>query len=606
MMGYTWIRTTNRVCVMQRRGSGTERGGLMDRFSIADRILEGESMLDGISRVVWLVLVTGVMMLVPGVSSGGDQPEAGPPKLIATGWDHPTPAQFRRHVAEFERWPFQGAVIRATRTGPGGKEIGSTFAFGRDHWDEAAFAASIADLQAAKSSKRGDYFLLINANPGDVDWFDDDGWAQVVDHWRLLARAARQGGLKGLLYDAEPYSPPHAQFYYAKQKGRDQHTFAEYIAKARGRGRDVMRAVAAEYPGITILAYRLISDLPMPELGQPDTTPMLEGHIYGLCPAFLDGWLDVAPPSVTIVEGNESAYRYNSVAEFDHAYVTLTTRAPRLLAPENRAKYRAQVQVGHGIYLDAHGNPPGSPWYIDPMGGSRGARLEANVAAALHACDGYVWIYGEKGRWWPSDGPGSPTWPEVVPGADRALLRAVDPAAAARQRRAALGPKENRLKNASFTAGTADGLPEHWWTWQNDDSQGKFDLDADTASARVRGVSSGCFGQNVEGARPGEDYVVAARCRGEGAGAPSIRVRWKDAKGRWTAEGRDVFILPHPPAKPNGWRELIGLARVPDGAAELVILLSASGQREPKDSVWFDDVIVAPLGPVALGPVEKD
>lgn len=307
-------------------------------------------MADGIFRALGLVLTAGAVMLTPAPSRGGEPADAGLPKLIATGWDHPTPAQFRRHIAAFERWPFQGAVIAPTRTGPDGKEVGSSFAFGRDHWDEAAFAASTADLQAAKRARGGDYFLLINANPGDVDWFDDDGWAQVVDHWRLLARVARQGGLKGLLYDAEPYAPPHAQFSYARQEGRDRHSFAEYAARARDRGRDVMRAVVAEYPNITILAYRLISDLPMPAPGQPDALSMLEGHVYGLCPAFLDGWLDAAPPSVVIVEGNENAYRYNSVAEFDHAYVTLTTRAPRLLSPENRAKYRAQVQISHGIY----------------------------------------------------------------------------------------------------------------------------------------------------------------------------------------------------------------------------------------------------------------
>lgn len=558
------------------------------------------------ARAAGYLLIAGLTAMVPAVSRAGDQAGAGSPKLIATGWDHPTPAQFRRHLAAFERWPFQGAVISATRTGSDGKEVGSSYAFSREPWDEAAFAASIADLQAAKRSKERDDFLLINANPGDVDWFDDAGWTQVVHHWRLLARVARQGGLKGLLYDAEPYAPPHAQFDYARQANRDRHTFAEYAAKARDRGREVMRAVAAEYPDITILAYRLISDLPMPTPGQPAPTAMLEGHVYGLCPAFLEGWLDEAPAGVTIVEGNENAYRYNSAAEFDHAYVMITARAPRLLSPENRAKYRAQVQVGHGIYLDAHANPPDSPWYIDPLGGPRAARLEANVAAALHACDGYVWIYGEKGRWWPSDGPGFPTWPEVIPGADQALLRAVDPIAAARKRLAALPPDANRLKNATFSTDNPAGPLEHWWNWQTDDSKGTFDHDADTASARLRGVASGCFGQGFDGAKPDEVYVVFARCRTEGAGAPSIRVRWKDAEGRWTAEERDVSLPARPASTPDGGREIIGLARVPKGAAGVVILLSATGQRGPSDTIHFDDVIAAPLGPVAPEPSEKD
>lgn len=557
-------------------------------------------MSHGSSRAIGRVLIVGFAALIPAVSSGGDRPDAEPPRLIATGWDNPTPSQFRRHLAEFERWPFQGAVIRPTRTGPDGKEVDATFAFAREPWNEADFAAATADLQAAKPAKDRADFLMIDANPGDVDWFDDAGWAQIVDHWRILTRVARRGGLKGLLYDAEPYAPPASQFSYRAQPERDRHSFAEYAAKARERGREVMRAVAAEYPDVTILAYRLISDLPAPGIGQPDPTPLLASHPYGLCPAFLDGWLDEAPPGVVIVEGNENAYSYNSVAEFDRAYVKIATRSPRLLAPESLAKYRAHVRVGHGIYLDAHANPPDSPWYIDPLGGTRGARLEANVAAALEASDGYVWIYGEKGRWWPSgsDRGDFPPWPKIIPGADEALLRASDPLAAAVRRLATLKPEENRLANPSFAVRTAGGQPEGWWTWQSEKSRGSFDLDADATAARLRGVAEGCFGQNVDGANPGEVFVVSARCRREGAGVASIRVRWRDAKGGWTAEVRDVSIPPRDAGKPGEWQELVGLARVPAGAAGIVVLLSASGQNESTDVVLFDDAVVAPLGPV--------
>ena len=56
-----------------------------------------------ITRAVGLVLLAGVTTLTPNASRGGDQADAGAPKLIATGWDHPTPAQFRRHVAAIEK-----------------------------------------------------------------------------------------------------------------------------------------------------------------------------------------------------------------------------------------------------------------------------------------------------------------------------------------------------------------------------------------------------------------------------------------------------------------------------------------------------------------------
>ncbi len=541
--------------------------------------------------VVYSLVLLGLASLVETARAAD-----GPPKLIATGWDNPTPSRFRRDLAEFERWPFQGTVIAPTRTGPDGGEIGSAFAFSREHWEESAFARAIADLQAVQPTRATSNFLMIIAFPGDVDWFDDAGWKEIVDHWRLLARVARQGKLKGLLYDAEPYAEPFAQFHYGAQAERDKHSFAEYEVKARERGREVMRAVAEEFPEITILAYRLISDLPMPEPGGPNVSPLLESHVYGLCPAFLDGWLDVMPPTVRIFDGNENAYRYNSVAEFDHAYVRITTRAPLLLAPENREKFRAQVGVGHGIYLDAHANPPSSPWYIDPMGGTRTARLEANAAAALRACDGYVWIYGEKGRWWPPASADSPWWPEKLPGADAALLRAVDPDTAARKRLAASKPEENLSRNADFSQATANGPIEQWWSWQHEKSHGQFDRDPDTHKARIRNVTEGCFGQSMP-VHPGAAYAVSARTRTEGQGQSAIRVRWKNDKGAWTDEIRDVSMLPQEPADAEGWRVIRGIARVPETAAELVVLLGVHGQRDETDVAWFDQVIVVPLDP---------
>ena len=88
-------------------------------------------------------------------------------------------------------------------------------------------------MRAAKTTTCRETFLTLYANPGDVDWFDDAGWPEVVDHWRLLARLAKQGGLRGLLYDAEPYTHPHSQFRYGAQAGRGAHVGSAIAAKAK-------------------------------------------------------------------------------------------------------------------------------------------------------------------------------------------------------------------------------------------------------------------------------------------------------------------------------------------------------------------------------------
>ena len=351
------------------------------------------------------------------------------PPLIVTGWDSPSPAQYRKHVAEFEKWGlFEGTTIRPTRRGVNGGEEDVRNAFSREAWHWESFADALADLRAAKPTTCRETFLMLYANPGDVDWFDDAGWHEVVDHWRLLARLAKQGGLRGLLYDAEPYVKPHQQFCYAAQEGAGRHSFAEYQAKARARGRQVMRAIAEEFPQATVFSYRLFSDM-LPLLDSGNLNQALEPNTYGLQPAFLDGWMDVAPATVTLIEGTEDiGYRANSPAEYNAAFTRQRLRMPEFLALENREKFERQLRIGQSLYLDAHINPPGSAWTIERAGSSSARRLAANLCSALAASDGLVWLYGEQARWWPADDAKTQTWPQKLPGAVNAIRRAIDPA----------------------------------------------------------------------------------------------------------------------------------------------------------------------------------
>ena len=76
---------------------------------------------------------------------------AGPP-LIVTGWDSPTPAQFRQHVAEFEKLGlFEGTNIDPTRRVKGGAVGSAKNAFSREPWQWEEFAEALADSRAAKT-----------------------------------------------------------------------------------------------------------------------------------------------------------------------------------------------------------------------------------------------------------------------------------------------------------------------------------------------------------------------------------------------------------------------------------------------------------------------
>lgn len=560
-------------------------------------------------------------MLVGGLVQvgGAGEPESArpdwrrPKKLIATGWDHADTHRLREQLAEMERRPFDGVVLEAVGRRDDGRPCPVRALFHAEPWKTEWFATCTEDLQACRFQKFKDNFIAVGANPGNVDWFDGAGWKVIVEHWRIAARVAKQSGCKGLLFDPEPYTPPYAQFHYAQQAQAQEHTFDQYWAQARRRGREVLQAVAEEYADITLFCY-FLNSVNVHATGHADPRRILAPSGYGLLPAFVDGWLDVAPPGMTIVDGCESAYRYNSRRDFLEATVAIKGRCQELVSPENRAKYRAQVQVSFGIYLDAYWNPPDSPWYIDGLGGSRVDRLRSNVRDALEMADEYVWIYGEKFRWWPTahSRVQSETWPEALPGSEAALAYARDPVGFARAELARLrsaGPMPNLLQNGDFSAEklSIDGrewvwhegqAPVGWSAWQADQSKGTIVWDRQTGadgpgSAQLAGVAQGCLLQAVA-VQPGQRYAVRVLCKTVGRGQAHLRIRWQTPENRWTRESQDVLVHPEPTAD-SPWTELLAAVEVPEGVGKLLVLLSAQDQKGPEDAAWFDDAMVLRL-----------
>ena len=518
-------------------------------------------------------------------------------KLIMSGWDQPDAAQFRRDLSEFEKHPFDGVIL----TLPGKKPDGTSFTsfnnlFCADPWTEAMFADALADLKAVRSTKVTDNFVILWSLPHTVDWFDDAGWRVVVEKFRIMAHVAKQGGLRGILFDPEHYNEAHRAWQFSSQAARDKHSFAEYSVKVRQRGQETMRAMAAEFPDITLFGYWLLC-VNLRALEPGGSIAGLEAEDYGLLPAFVGGWLDAAPVTVRFVDGQEFAYRWDGEVAFLSGALRVKNDCQAFITPSNRAKYRAQVQASFGFYLDAYVNPPGSSYYLGKEGEPRVNRLEANLEAAVRAADEYVWIYGEKCRWWPARAVGDRSgtnWTEALPGIDLALLRAKDPTEAARRLLASAG-STNLLLNGDFSE-VADGKPARWWAWQDEkQATGKFAHDASLGAARLTQMFNGCFGQNVK-AQPGERYAVSAKARQAGCGIVTLRVGWKNAAGKWVRGDASVrMALAN--ASPGEWRELVGTVRVPEGVTELIVTLNANGQMGDADVAWFNDVRLAKFAP---------
>ncbi|MDD5704767.1 MAG: hypothetical protein PHR35_02500 [Kiritimatiellae bacterium] len=539
-------------------------------------------------------------------------------KLIESGWGMPDTQWLPQNLAEMEQQPFDGITLRAVGHRNASNSVPLTRAFNNEEWESSWFQSCVDDLRACAFARFTDNFVAVSANPGNVDWFDDQAWNRIATHWRIAAWIAKQGDLKGILFDPEPYEGPH-QFQYKDalraQLPGETRSFDATCAKARERGRQVMKSLAREYADMTILCY-FMNSYNSGVVAQNDVRAGLEEKVYGLYPAFIDGWLDAAPSTMTFVDGCEGGYLFNSAGEYLEQALAVKNVCQQLVSPANRAKYRAQVQTGFPIYLNVYMNSPGSNWSLDMKGQSPLERLRVNLDAALRVTDEYVWMYNEVYRWWPLSGREpmayamkSQRWPEVFPGCARAMRLAGARANGlddyARER---LGAETiaNLARNCDFgsdTAGTnawgcsdwkEGGAPAGWTTWQADPAKGVFAWDrgigcTGKGSARMAGVQIGCFIQTYK-VNPAECYAIRAKRRVQGTGKAVITVRWQSPGGKWTAEAQDRRTASA--ASDREWKELGVALDVPQGVGILVLLLGAEGQATPEDQIWYDDIRV--------------
>lgn len=313
-------------------------------------------------------------------------------KLIEWGWDQPTAAYLREHIRAMEERPFDGVVLDVKYRRDGKDASFAWTCFGRERIEPAAVSRAIADLQATAFRRFTDNFLRFNTCPGDVDLFGD--WSAIVANAALGARIAREGALKGWMFDVEQYNRP--LWEYGKAEHRADRSFGAYARQARIRGRAVMRAVAREYPDIVILltfGHSLIQ-------AQVERGKRPEEASYALLPAFLDGMIEEAPPTTTIVDAFEMAYPYTERGQFLEAFHLIRSRAAAQSADPDR--YRRAVRAGFGLWIDHDWR--GRGWHTEPGAFAKNLRtpegLETALREALSVSDRYVWLYSEKLNWW--------------------------------------------------------------------------------------------------------------------------------------------------------------------------------------------------------------
>ena len=538
-----------------------------------------------------VVAVTTVALAAPGF---GDQPESHR-KFIELGWDIPSTAQLGENLRAMEATPFDGVMFKVEAKDDRGQPISTEAPWNSRPWKRAWFNEALNDLKSLRFTRFTDNFLRFNATPGNLDWVDDSGWSALSDKAGMCSWLAKTGTAKGLAIDFESYGA--RQFKFDATKGA---TFAATTRLARRRGAQLVQAIAREYPNAVLLTLWMNSiNLNSGRRDNPDDS--LVSADYGLLPAFVDGMLEAAPDTMVLVDGCESGYYMDSEEAYLRAANDLRSwsgPAMRLVSPLNRAKYRRQVQVGFGFYLDRFlKEAPDHPERAL-------AHLERNLAFARESADEYVWIYGEQCRWW-GDAPNFPKtvgrarlWEEAMPGIARAIAFAKDPLSAVQaefDRKRAAGKLENLAQNGDFAepANREPGaLPAGFTTWQDDRSAPGailWDPAVGKGSGRLSGVAWGCLLQSRP-VQPGDTYAIQVDCLSRGSSNPALTVRWQTEDGKWTNEAEDQTFDFKPNADARGWQHAFGVVTVPPGARRFVELLSVKGQKSVSDVCWFDNL----------------
>lgn len=379
-----------------------------------------------------LILITIILMVLSGRSQALEvtgRLSKEKPLLIEFGQTTPDARHMRKNVAYWEEYlPFDGVVMRVHPDKYAGRYGGiCADALDPNYWsiawsafsnrtiNPADYAGAIEDLRNTPFKKFKHNFLLLNSHPYnnfEPDWFDDDYWQKVCYNVAVLARIAKQGGCKGIMFDDEMYPTNQVWNYnHLKQAHPDRpQDFETYRQQVRKRGREFIKAINAEFPdiefcmlfGSSLMHARMAGRNVVADLEDVETH--LEGEFKGsrevLIAPFLDGLIEAAAEETKIIDMYELSYYYKTAEQFQNAQkivkedCRIYSMIPKL--------YAEKIGLGLGLY----------PTRKDPRR-FKYDELAKSTELAMKYTDKYVWIWSEDDSFWVKQGE-SPILPDYA------------------------------------------------------------------------------------------------------------------------------------------------------------------------------------------------
>ncbi|MEP5761090.1 MAG: calcium-binding protein [Litoreibacter sp.] len=224
-------------------------------------------------------------------------------------------------------------------------------------------------------------YLQLNIDKPGVDLFDDAAWDQVVENFRLMARAANEYGFKGMIFDNEEYGTP---WHDIPDDAPDREA---QIDKAIERGRAIGAAIAEEFPDISFGTmhgpYTSVYADDKPLIGQGGQPWRAE-----LRGPFFTSIAEGLGPDAEVVDMGE-IYRLRSSEDFRESRDWRTERVPELIdwdiSPDLLENWAERIQISHMVYTQ--------DW---PAGNTMTPEIMVQtLLQALNYSNGFVTIFTE-------------------------------------------------------------------------------------------------------------------------------------------------------------------------------------------------------------------
>lgn len=318
------------------------------------------------------------------------------PDLIYYGWDSPDISDLTSFITKLPESPFAGAGIFAGN---------HRNVFRATTFPEAEYQEDLLRLSQLKPGSLGHSFLVINTTTdAQFDWTNEAQWQATLKNTAMIARMAKAGGFKGIMFDMEAYGFNLWKFNAVTD--RHPMAYAEAQKLLEQRGQSMMQTIEVEYPHPQMFFLWGLSAeqdwvAAIPAI-TPTETAMTLGP-SGLWPAFFGGMVKAASPQTLIVDGNERSYYFLSENDFANSRQHVINDLADLLPEDARAAYTNKVEVGQAIYADYILNSNNSPRQFGYFLANEDEQLQvlkAHVAFAMAKAQSVAWYYTENSGWW--------------------------------------------------------------------------------------------------------------------------------------------------------------------------------------------------------------